>query len=84
MPVLDGIQATARIRALPAPYNRVPIIALTAHAMRGAREEYIAAGMDDYLAKPLDPTALLSKLGDIAATIADDGDDLPQAAARSA
>jgi signal transduction histidine kinase/CheY-like chemotaxis protein len=83
MPVLDGIQATARIRALPAPYNRIPIIALTAHAMRGAREEYIAAGMDDYLAKPLDPTVLLSKLGDLAAA-ADDGDDLPQATARSA
>jgi len=72
MPVLDGVQATARIRALPAPRNRVTIIALTAHAMRGAREEYLAAGMNDYLAKPLDPATLLGKLSDIASALADE------------
>ncbi|MBV8505295.1 MAG: response regulator, partial [Alphaproteobacteria bacterium] len=47
MPVLDGVQATKRIRALPPPRNSVPIIALTAHAMTGAKEEYLAAEMDD-------------------------------------
>ena len=62
MPVLDGIEATRRIRALPPPARRVPIIALTAHAMAGAREEYLAVGMDDYLAKPLNTAALLGKL----------------------
>jgi PAS domain S-box-containing protein len=62
MPVLDGIEATRHIRALPAPKNAVPIIAVTAHAMTGAREEYLASGMDGYLSKPLDPNALLRLL----------------------
>jgi PAS domain S-box-containing protein len=64
MPVLDGVQATKRIRALPPPRNEVVIIALTAHAMAGAREEYLAAGMDDYLSKPLDPIMLFKKLSE--------------------
>ncbi|MBV8889744.1 MAG: response regulator, partial [Alphaproteobacteria bacterium] len=67
MPVLDGIEATRRIRALPAPVNAVPIIALTAHAMSGARDKYLAAGMDDYLSKPLDPEALLDALAALGA-----------------
>jgi len=62
MPVLDGIEATRHIRALPAPKNAVPIIAVTAHAMAGAREEYLASGMDGDLSKPLDPNALLRAL----------------------
>jgi CheY-like chemotaxis protein/HPt (histidine-containing phosphotransfer) domain-containing protein len=62
MPILDGIEATRHIRALPPPKNAVPIIAVTAHAMTGAREEYLASGMDGYLSKPLDPTALLRTL----------------------
>ncbi len=67
MPILDGVQATKRIRALPAPMNTVPIIALTAHAMAGAEEEYLAAEMDGYLSKPLDDMALFGLLDDIAA-----------------
>jgi signal transduction histidine kinase/CheY-like chemotaxis protein len=67
MPVLDGVQATSRIRALPPPKNAVPIIALTAHAMTGAREEYLAAEMDGYLSKPIDDVALFSLLNDVAA-----------------
>ena len=68
MPVLDGMQATKRIRALPSLASRVPIIALTAHAMAGAREEYLAVGMDDYLSKPLDTAALFDKLAGLTAT----------------
>ncbi|HWB48639.1 MAG TPA: ATP-binding protein [Stellaceae bacterium] len=65
MPVLDGIEAADRIRNLPAPKNAVPIIAVTAHAMAGARERYLAAGMDGYLSKPLDPAALLRVLDEV-------------------
>ncbi len=67
MPLLDGVQATKRIRALPPPKNAVPIIALTAHAMTGAKEEYLAAEMDDYLSKPIDNGELFSRLNDVAA-----------------
>jgi CheY-like chemotaxis protein len=67
MPVLDGIQATMRIRALPPPASSVAIIAVTAHAMNGAREEYIAMGVDDYVAKPIDARALLGKLAGFSA-----------------
>ncbi len=65
MPVLDGLQATKQIRALPPPKSEIPIIALTAHAMAGACEQYLAAGMSDYVSKPLDPAILLAKLAAI-------------------
>jgi len=65
MPELDGIHATYQIRALPEPKCGVPIIAMTAHAMTGAREEYLAAGMNDYISKPVQPAMLLSKLAGI-------------------
>jgi CheY-like chemotaxis protein/HPt (histidine-containing phosphotransfer) domain-containing protein len=74
MPELDGIQATRQIRAFPPPKSEIPIIALTAHALSGAREEYIAAGMNDYISKPIDQAILLSKLAEIAAAL--DGRDL--------
>lgn len=67
MPVLDGVQATQKIRALPPPKGTIPIIALTAHAMAGAREEYLSAGMNDYLSKPLEPDALFAALGKVSA-----------------
>ena len=69
MPELDGIQATQQIRKLPAPKSAVPIVAMTAHAMAGAREQYLAAGMDDYISKPIQPTLLLAKLAAIAAKL---------------
>jgi signal transduction histidine kinase/DNA-binding response OmpR family regulator len=62
MPGLDGVQATRQIRAMPAPARDVHIIALTAHAMSGAREQYIEAGMDDYVSKPIEPAILEAKL----------------------
>ena len=58
MPEMDGPTATARIRALDGPAAQVPIIALTANAMRGDREQYLQLGMDDYVSKPIDPKTL--------------------------
>jgi signal transduction histidine kinase/DNA-binding response OmpR family regulator len=54
MPVMDGIEATRKIRAFEGPKAKVPIVALTADAMGGAREVYLDAGMDDYVSKPFD------------------------------
>jgi len=65
MPELDGLQATSKIRAMDSSRSGIPIIAMTAHAMAGAREEYLAAGMDDYVAKPFEAALLLAKLSRI-------------------
>ncbi len=63
MPEMDGYQATRAIRHFEAMLGRfTPIVALTAHAMDGSREECLAAGMNDQLSKPLTLAALTSKL----------------------
>ncbi len=61
MPELDGIEATKEIRANGRQEN-IPIIALTANAMQGDKERFLAAGMDDYLPKPVNRADLLKKL----------------------
>jgi signal transduction histidine kinase/CheY-like chemotaxis protein len=53
MPVLDGLQATAMIRAQEGDTRRTPIVAVTAHAMKGDRENFMEVGMDAYLSKPV-------------------------------
>lgn len=64
MPVMDGYQTTRAIRHGRAgeEHQSTPIIAMTAHAMTGDKERCLASGMNDYLAKPVDPSALLAML----------------------
>jgi len=67
MPILDGFQATSVIRALERGSDTTtPIIAMTAHAMRGDREKCLEAGMDAYVAKPLDVKQLLGLIESVA------------------
>jgi CheY-like chemotaxis protein len=61
MPEMDGLEASTAIRQMEALTGaHVPIIALTAHAMKGDREICIAAGMDEYLSKPINPKQLFA------------------------
>ena len=61
LPVVDGLEATRRIKA-DQSLESIPIIAVTAHAMQGDREEALAAGCDDYMSKPIDEDILFEKL----------------------
>lgn len=66
MPIMSGISATKFIRAnLPEPLSGIPIIAMTANAIKGDQEKCIEAGMDDYIAKPFDPQQLYNKVANL-------------------
>jgi CheY-like chemotaxis protein len=61
LPVLDGWEATRRIKAAPGT-SRIPVIAITANAMSGDKEKALAAGCDDFDTKPVDMPRLLGKI----------------------
>jgi CheY-like chemotaxis protein len=66
MPEMDGLQTTAAIRASEEGTDRhLPILAVTAHALRGDREHCLSAGMDGYLAKPIQSAQLLKALEEV-------------------
>jgi CheY-like chemotaxis protein len=62
MPVMDGPTAIQHIRSSSEPWAQIPVIALTADAMSGDRERYLAMGMTGYLSKPLAERELLSEI----------------------
>ena len=66
LPVIDGWEATRRIKANDAT-RRIPVIALTAHAMAGDREKAIEVGCDDYDTKPVEISRLLGKIASLLA-----------------
>ncbi len=66
LPVIDGWEATRRLKE-GATTRQIPIIALTAHAMAGAREKALAAGCDDFDTKPIDFNRLLEKINSVLA-----------------
>ncbi len=78
MPVMDGVEATCRIRQLDGPKGSVPIIGLTANAMAHQREAYVAAGMNGVVAKPISPAMLVAE---IARVLFDEGASTSFAAA---
>jgi two-component system sensor histidine kinase/response regulator len=89
MPEMDGFEATRAIRSGTSgvPNSKIPIVAMTAHAMKGDRERCLEAGMDDYISKPIAPQAMADALGKWAdkgpkppsAVLAPRGQDVPPA-----
>jgi signal transduction histidine kinase/CheY-like chemotaxis protein len=67
MPVMDGLEATRRIRLNP-KWQKLPILAMTAHAMNGDRERCLSAGMNGYISKPVHPSHLLSVMDEYMST----------------
>ncbi|KPF48582.1 histidine kinase [beta proteobacterium AAP121] len=68
MPVLDGIEATRRLRANP-EFDRLPVFAMTAHALAEERQRCLAAGMQGHIAKPLDMAVLVATLAPLAPAV---------------
>jgi|GEM_PF-1447786 len=64
MPEMDGYEATQVIRALPEKMSKIPIIAMTANAMKGDKEKCLAAGMDSYLSKPINMEKLVAAISE--------------------
>ena len=62
MPEMDGLEASRRVTSKRKPNERPRIIAMTANAMQGDRDECLAAGMDDYVTKPIRVNALVEAL----------------------
>ncbi|GAA5216831.1 transporter substrate-binding domain-containing protein [Corallincola platygyrae] len=80
MPVMDGFTATQKIREMSA-FVDLPIVAMTAHAMKGDRERCLAAGMNEHIPKPIDPKRLyevLSQWLDVGHPVANDEEALPK------
>ena len=71
MPGMDGMEATQAIRALDDARAAVPIIAMTANAFEEDRQACLAAGMDDYVAKPIDVDHLARAIGRVGAGVAE-------------
>jgi signal transduction histidine kinase/DNA-binding response OmpR family regulator len=77
MPEMGGDEATAKIRAQESPrHGHTPIVAMTAHAMAGDREKYLAAGMDAYVSKPISPDALAHAMHQALETSREAQDDM--------
>lgn len=71
LPVIDGWEATRRLKASPTT-GRIPVIALTAHAMAGDRDKALEAGCDDYDTKPIELPRLLGKISALLGTAGSD------------
>lgn len=79
MPELDGVETTKRVRKMQGHAAEVPIVALTAHAMKGDREGYLAAGLDGYISKPIRGRDLFTA---IAPYLSPDAEEAPLVAVR--
>ena len=67
MPVMDGLEATALIREFEkTDGSHIPIIAMTAHAIKGEQQQFLSMGMDDYVTKPFDANDLYDKIETLA------------------